>query len=318
MVLDQLQILNRDFEIEILEIDRLIPLKNNWKELLQELKNFGKVTVTTYNDSAYIKKTGIYDELSFNGPVGQALTHEIDLRLFLMHWHYGVIALTNTLDLYFFDKSGSLVHQISILEPNKAMIDSLSKYFSDDVIDKISFENYKIESEKNDEEIDKQGLQSDWKNLKDTHEFFQMLKKFNVSRTQALRLGSAEFVIEISKDSIYKLLKNAIDQEVSIMAFVGSRGCIQIHTDPINVLIQRGSFLILDEQNLYLSLNTDNFKSCYIVKKPTIDGIVTSVEVFDDKDEMIVQFFGERKPGTQESESWRNLLCTILISSSIC
>lgn len=311
MVLDQLQVLNRDFEIEILETDKLIPLKNNWDELLNELKNFGKVTVTTYNDSAYIKKSGIYDQLSFSGPVGQALTREIDLRLFLMHWHYGVIARTKTLDLYFFDKSGALVHQINILAPNDTVIDALSKYFSDDSID-ISFENCKTESEKNDEEIDKHGLQCYWKNLNDTYDFFRMLKKFNVSRTQALRLGSPQFVIKIAKESIYRLLKNAVDQDVSIMAIiVGSKGCIQIHTDPISILVQRGPFLIVDEENLYLSLNTDNFKNCYIVKKPTKEGVVTSVEVFNGTGEMIVQFFGERKPGTPELESWRNLLCTI-------
>jgi putative hemin transport protein len=39
-----------------------------------------------------------------------------------------------------------------------------------------------------------------------------------------------------------------------------------------------------------------------------VGSIVTSLELFDDKGEMIVQFFGKRKPGNPELESWRELI----------
>jgi putative hemin transport protein len=45
-----------------------------------------------------------------------------------------------------------------------------------------------------------------------------------------------------------------------------------------------------------------------VVCKPTVDGWVTSVEVYDNKDELIVQFFGARKPGSPELNAWRKLL----------
>jgi putative hemin transport protein len=44
-----------------------------------------------------------------------------------------------------------------------------------------------------------------------------------------------------------------------------------------------------------------------VVEKLSVDGVVTSVEVFDTAGEMIVQFFGKRKPGSPELEDWRAL-----------
>lgn len=44
-----------------------------------------------------------------------------------------------------------------------------------------------------------------------------------------------------------------------------------------------------------------------VVEKPSVDGTVTSVEVFDAVGDMIVQFFGKRKPGNPELKEWRAL-----------
>ena len=44
------------------------------------------------------------------------------------------------------------------------------------------------------------------------------------------------------------------------------------------------------------------------MKKPTKDGIVTGLEVYDAQGELIVYFFGKRKPGIPELESWREII----------
>ncbi len=49
----------------------------------------------------------------------------------------------------------------------------------------------------------------------------------------------------------------------------------------------------------------------FSVRKPTDDGIVTSIEAFDDRDRNILLMFGERKPGKPELESWRALVARI-------
>jgi putative hemin transport protein len=57
-----------------------------------------------------------------------------------------------------------------------------------------------------------------------------------------------------------------------------------------------------------LHLNTTAIASSWIVNKPTVDGWVTSLELFAEEGTMIVQFFGARKPGKPELPKWRALL----------
>jgi putative hemin transport protein len=42
-----------------------------------------------------------------------------------------------------------------------------------------------------------------------------------------------------------------------------------------------------------------------------VDGIVTSIEAFDDRDRNVLLMFGERKPGKPELEQWRTLVARV-------
>ncbi|WP_312196171.1 ChuX/HutX family heme-like substrate-binding protein, partial [Epilithonimonas vandammei] len=57
-----------------------------------------------------------------------------------------------------------------------------------------------------------------------------------------------------------------------------------------------------------LHLDTTKIGETWITKKPTEDGEVTSVEVFNKDGEFIVQFFGKRKPGNPELQEWKDLV----------
>ena len=51
--------------------------------------------------------------------------------------------------------------------------------------------------------------------------------------------------------------------------------------------------------------------SAWVVRKATSDGVVTALELFDEKGEVIALLFGKRKPGQPESEGWRGLIATV-------
>ncbi|MEI2422070.1 ChuX/HutX family heme-like substrate-binding protein, partial [Arthrospira platensis SPKY2] len=50
---------------------------------------------------------------------------------------------------------------------------------------------------------------------------------------------------------------------------------------------------------------------CWVVRKPTADGMVTALECYDATGEQLVQLFGKRKPGIPELESWRTLVAEV-------
>src|SRR6201999_74705 len=102
--------------------------------------------------------------------------------------------------------------------------------------------------------------------------------------------------------------------KLPIMVFVGNAGIIQIHTGTVeNVLDARGWFNVMDEA-FNLHIDQDKIARAYVVKKPTDDGIVTSLELFNEAGENVALLFGKRKPGIPESEDWRLLVNDLLNS----
>jgi len=60
-----------------------------------------------------------------------------------------------------------------------------------------------------------------------------------------------------------------------------------------------------------MHLKQNDVYKAWVVKKPTTDGEVTSIELFDREKNLIAQFFGLRKPGIHELEAWRKLVSEI-------
>ena len=162
-----------------------------------------------------------------------------------------------------------------------------------------------------DSEIDVEGLRQAWRAMKDTHEFFGMLGKFKVGRVQALRLVGEEFARELPPRALRSAMEAASADGTPIMIFVGSGGCIQIHSGPINRLVEvHGWFNVLDPA-FNLHLREAGVARVFSVRKPTDDGVVTSIEAFCNSNRNILLMFGERKPGKPELEPWCSIVARI-------
>ncbi|MBA4267107.1 MAG: hemin-degrading factor, partial [Comamonadaceae bacterium] len=62
-----------------------------------------------------------------------------------------------------------------------------------------------------------------------------------------------------------------------------------------------------------LHLREDRIADVWVVEKPTVDGVVTSLEAFDADGELMAMFFGARKPGQVEQAAWRHLLAHLQV-----
>jgi putative hemin transport protein len=142
-----------------------------------------------------------------------------------------------------------------------------------------------------------------------------MLRRHNVHRHHALEMAEGLFSYRINPSGVKKVLETAAVEKLPIMIFAGNRGNLQIHQGKVKTirLIERGhtgeeKWLNVLDPDFNMHLRMDHVKQVWRVTKPTTDGAVTSIEVFDDKKDLIVQFFGLRKPGVQELEGWKNLV----------
>lgn len=157
-----------------------------------------------------------------------------------------------------------------------------------------------------------------WAALRDTHDFFALLKQFSLSRTHALRLAEAQFVHRLDPGSCQQLLHAAASAAVPIMVFVSNPGMVQIHSGPVRQVVVRGPWLNVLDPGFNLHLREDHIAEAWVVRKPTQDGLVTSLELFDANGDTIAMFFGERKPGKPELCQWRALIDNLIAELEPC
>lgn len=293
-------------------------LRADWPTLVASIESLGEVMALTRNEACVHEKTGVYHTISHNGLVGMVLAGAIDLRIFYQYWAYGFAVREQTENgiqrsLQFFDSHGIAVHKV-FLKPASVIdaYDTLVARFADDdqtpgIVVALS---RAVPSEQPDEKIDVAGFRDAWASLRDTHDFFGLLKKFSLSRTQALRLADPCYVQPFCPANIYDFLARAGQETVPIMVFVGNPGVIQIHTGPVHEVTLSGPWINVLDPGFNLHLRSDQIATAWVVRKPTVDGLVTSLELFDEKGETIAMFFGERKPGRPELPAWRTLVNT--------
>ncbi len=307
--------------------ETVVRLEPKCPEILQELHSLGRIMALTRNDEIVHERKGEYvnvEVINGHGKMGLAVNEDIDLRIFFANWHHAFAVTSESPrgklhSFQFFDVDGTAIHKVFTTDQSdlSAYERIVEKYKSADQTQTIAVKP-KAEkvAEKPDAQIDVSAFQTAWAELKDTHDFFPMLRKFGVAREQAMRLANAEMVQAVDKQSFRFVLEEAAKRQIPIMVFVGNAGIIQIHTGEVHRISDaRGWFNVLDE-NFNLHINQDKIARVYIVKKPTVDGIVTSLELFNEAGENVALFFGKRKPGISESESWRILIADLTNSET--
>lgn len=289
-----------------------IKLDLNLKSMLPEIERFGEVMALSRNNDAVHERIGIYSNAYFEGSVGLVVNPDIDLRIFSMHWKYAyAVEEKGRRSIQFFDKSGEATHKIYQLEKSN------QKEWDQFVIRYRAGEQNTLESIQAyppiNKELDKapknlEGFQEEWRSLKDTHDFFAMIHQHKVSRLFSMYSAPEGYVRKIKNEAVRVMLHAVAKNQVPIMAFVGNKGILQIHSGVVNKIVDARGWLNVLDPAFNLHLNERAFYKTFIVKKPAEGDYIHSMEVYDVEGNLIVQFFGARKPGLPELTSWRTIL----------
>lgn len=295
-------------------------LAGDWTQLLKDLTTLGRVMCLTRNEHAVHERYGNFLQIDFFHGMGQVVGPDIDLRLFMNHWQHGFAVTDITPDgdrqsFQFFDGSGQAIHKVYLQKESNyggyGVI--LNKFRSPDQSTELTVQPAPAaRPEMPDAEIDVAGFQQAWRDMKDTHAFYVIMGQFRVGREQALRLAPEGYARKVDVSSTKQMLEAASSSDTPIMVFIGNRGCLQIHTGPVkNIKMFGEEWLNVLDDEFNMHLRDTAIKSAWIVKKPTVDGDVTSLELYDEKGDNIVIFFGKRKPGEPEDEAWRKIVAEL-------
>jgi putative hemin transport protein len=289
----------------------------DWGDVIAQLPTLGVVTALTRNEHAVHEKTGRYEHVQLPGGArGQVLGPQIDLRLFLSHWHLGFAVVEATprgprRSLQFFDRDGTAVHKVFLTTASDAAAcDAIvARHRSPDQSPAqplVPLPSTPAEVE--DDRIDIEAFRAGWAALEDTHDFVNLLRRFGVSRTQALRLAGVDMARRVAPSSLRTVLDAVAASGAPIMVFVGNRGVIQIHTGCVQRIQATGVWLNVLDPDFNLHVRADAVAAAWVVRKPTRDGIVTALELYDAAGQTIAILFGQRKPGQPEQAWWRTCL----------
>ncbi|KEO72144.1 hemin-degrading factor [Anditalea andensis] len=294
-------------------------LSDKFSDMFLSMKAFGKVMSLTRNEGCVLEHKGTLQKISIHGDKPNQVATvigPIEQRVFFSSWKFGFAVVQDSprgvmRSVQYFDKGGDAVLKIFLQESSDL---EAFNYFVDTFKSEHQEGTLKIEEflpPTYSDQIDRQVFQHDWENMKDTHDFFGMLKKFKVHRLTALKLVDDKWAYQVDRHTARRILEVAAAEELPIMIFTGNKGNIQIHQGKVKTIRQMGDWLNVLDPEFNMHLNENIIDTAWVVHKNTVDGIVSALELFDANGEMITQFFGLRKPGLPQNQKWKSLVDTL-------
>src|SRR5690606_2160437 len=285
-------------------------LKEPAQDIFKDLGSLGRVMALTRNEWCVHERHGKYEEIRAGKTMGIVLGPDIDLRMFFGDWKTTwAVNDGGRLSIQFFDGAGAAIHKVYVTdESDTAAYHALVEKYAEGAETWPAVQEAVAPEDTTTVTQATPALRTDWLSMKDTHEFHNLLQKHKVARLTALRAVGADLAQEVSNDLAERMLRDVAERDIPFMCFVGNRGMIQIHSGPVKKLMRTGPWFNVLEPHFNLHLDTTAIDSAWVVNKPTADGWVTSVECYDVNGDLVVQFFGARKPGVPELTSWRELL----------
>ncbi|QKJ87020.1 Hemin transporter [Paramixta manurensis] len=292
------------------------PLRLEVAALLTALETVGETKSITRNEYAVHEQVGCYQNLHLSNHAGLVLNpRALDLRLFPGQWN-SVFALNEQTargerhSIQFFDTYGDAVLKVYATEQSDLTAwQKLIETFT--LASAPSLNLAKITSPAYNDAPDHAQIEQQWRAMTDVHQFFRLLKQHNISRQQAFRAVSDELAYQVDNQALRQVLTSAQTQGNEIMIFVGNRGCVQIFTGKIESWRPIEHWVNVFNRTFTLHLQENTIAESWITRKPTANGMVTSLELFAVDGTQIAQLYGQRTEGEAEQNVWREQLATL-------
>ena len=286
--------------------------------LLERVAALGPVTARTQSRYASLESAGTYGAPDIGEHTGIVIGDNIDLRIFPSGWVYAYAttcpsgpAVSRSVEV--FDGAGAAAHAIVLgPESDLAAYERLVRELAlarDGV--QLALEPQAHRPEKDDAAIDVPAYRRAFAAMGDTHDFFMLLRRFGLAREQGLRLADPAFARPLAPAAHRQLFARATFDRIPLMLFVANEGMVQISSGLVPEGTERGRSYELLDARFTLQLQEDGVARAWAVRKPTVNGIVTSLELYDTAGTLILQIFGERHEGVGERPDWARAMAEL-------
>ena len=319
-----------ELELLLSRAEGVQPLKPAFGALMSAMDAVGDVMILTRNNQVVHEVTATFSKFTVAGKGAMGLAvGDIDVRVFLNQWAHGYLVTENIgkitrESMQFFSAYGLALHKIYKTEATDTVAwDALLGNYLDSSLPAPQLTEAPAKEPRADASaIDVEALRKDWAVLKDVHHFHAMLKRNKVDRLTAVELVGSEWItrLKASTDEVLspldKILEQAKASECAIMVFVGNPGIVQIFAGTVDNIKRMGPWMNVLDKGFNLHANTDGITDWFVVRRPSTDGTITSLEGYNADGEIVITLFGDRKPGNPESTHWQREV--EMLESALC
>ncbi|QIR26236.1 hemin-degrading factor [Kluyvera genomosp. 3] len=283
-----------------------VRLQDNARAILASLEKVGETKCICRNEYAVHEQVGAFTHQHLDGHAGLILNpRALDLRLFLSQWASAFHVNDGGREsIQFFDPHGDAVLKVYTTDnTDSAAWQALIAEQTQSMPAPLALRP--VENARYADTADGAALEKEWRAMTDVHQFFALLRKYNLSRQQAFRLVNDDLACRINTDALPRLLETLQRDGNEFMIFVGNRGCVQIFTGVLEKLTPMRGWINIFNSAFTLHLREETIDEVWVTRKPTVDGHVTSVELFAKDGTQIAQLYGQRSEGHPEQQQWR-------------
>lgn len=291
------------------------------KALLAALESVGELKAITRNARAVHEQVGHYINQQLEGHAGLILNPGgVDLRLFMKQWHSAFVLEEPSASgvhhsLQFFDPQGEAIHKVyTTAHSNMTAWQQLVACFVRE--DNPPIEPVAAVLPACAADVDRVRLEREWREMTDVHQFYLLLHRHRLTRQQAFNSVGDDLAMRVDNQTLAGLLHRVQQDGNAIMVFVGNRGAVQIFTGPVQRVEPMRGWLNIFNPQFTLHLLDSEIAESWITRKPTADGIVTSLELYAADGTQIAQLYGERREGQPEQACWREQLDSLTATAS--
>lgn len=290
-------------------------LRADFPTLLARLIKVGEVLTITRNDNAVHEKRGYYSNLQLSDWGGGVFDANINLRIFFNNW--GEVFAVNDhgrQSLQVFDVDGTACHKIYATDNSDMTAwDLLVADFS--ASDQTpAMQPRPVHSPYEPQprsQADAAALCRQWRELTDIHHFWFMLREHRLTRLDALKLATPDLARPVAQDAWRDVLEKVASSGLAIMAFTRSPGVAQIHSGPIQRLLEKDGWFNILDPTFNLHLYVAAVHEVWVVFHPNDSGGQTSLELYDAAGKLVCHFFGAVNLEAPELRGWRRLLADL-------
>lgn len=281
-------------------------LDNRFEAIFKQLEGFGELLAITRNDAVVHETRGVYDSMRKHGNVGMYFKPGMDTRFFFDEWD-SVFAVNENerLSIQFFDRYGQSAHKVYLTENSHQ-----SQYF--DLVEAFRSGNQAIhQSVKARPEkipatdLDAEALRTAWEGIRDVHEGSRIIHSLGRGDHQAVyRALGEDYARPLQPSMVEKLIETFAEKQLQLMIFVMGKSAVQSYGGQIHKILRTGPWFNVLDKPFNLHLKSELLDRVWLLRKPSDDGWITSLDVFDHHSQEVMVICDNRVRGQNESQQW--------------